>query len=186
MLMSRGEITFDDWDACVAAGACEGGRNDHGWGRGTRPVINVTWHQAASYASWLGSARGLTCRLPSEAEWELAARGGKATAFWWGDDPKPGMANCRDCNPKPVYGSTPSGTFPANPFGLWDMNGNVWEWTADCFDRQRDEADSAACESKTIKGGSWYYFSRNMRPEARAGNRAEAGSYNIGFRVACH
>lgn len=177
---SRAEITFDQWQACVAAGSCRGGQDDHGWGRGTRPVINVSWDDARAYAAWLSRTLGAVCRLPTEAEWEQAAAAGSGTAFWWGDTPAQGMANCRDCNSQPIYGSTPVGSFPANPWGLSDMNGNVWEWTADCW-----QPDAARCGQRVIKGGSWYYYSANSTTRARARNQPAQGSYNIGIRVVC-
>lgn len=174
---SRSEITFDQWQVCVTAGACRGGQDDHGWGRGTRPVINVNWADAHAYARWLSTVSGHSCRLPTEAEWEQAASGGSTTAYWWGDTPASGMANCRDCNPQPIYGSMPAGSFPANPYGLVDMNGNVWEWTEDCW--------NGACAQRVIKGGSWYYYSANATVRARSRNDAALGSYNIGVRVLC-
>jgi formylglycine-generating enzyme required for sulfatase activity len=181
LAFSRTEITFDQWRACVAAKACPGGQDDHGWGRGTRPVINVTWADANAYAAWLGRRLGRVCRLPSEAEWERAAAGGTETAFWWGDDHGTGMANCRDCAAVPPYGTTPAASFPANPFGLFDMNGNVWEWTADCWTPAAD----GTCPQRVIKGGSWYYYSANSTVRARSHNDARVGSYNIGIRVVC-
>mgnify|MGYP000983730905 CR=1 FL=1 len=178
--MTRSEVTFDQWEACVRAGGCPGGQDDHGWGRATRPVINVSWEGARRYATWLGGRLRRVCRLPTEAEWEAAAAAGTTSRFWWGDAVAEGMANCRDCGPEPVYGTLPAGSFPANPWGLVDMNGNVWEWTADCW-----TADAAACRDRVIKGGSWYYFSPNARTTARARNDARLGSYNIGVRVVC-
>jgi formylglycine-generating enzyme required for sulfatase activity len=179
LLVSRSEITFDQWQVCVAEGGCAGPKDDHGWGRGDRPVINVSWVEARAYAGWLSARSGLACRLPTEAEWERAAAAGSSTAFWWGDAHGTGMANCRDCNARPIYGSTPAGSFPANPWGLVDMNGNVWEWTEDCW------PGDAACAARVIKGGSWYYYSPNATVKARARNEAGQGSYNIGIRVVC-
>lgn len=175
--ISRSEITFDQWQACVADRACPGGQDDHGWGRGTRPIINITWGQAQAYAAWLSKRLKQPCRLPTEAEWERAARAGTTTAYWWGDQPGTGHANCRDCNAQPIYGSLPVGSYAANPWGLTDMNGNVWEWTADCGDQ--------SCNQKIIKGGSWYYYSANATAQARAKNDARLGSYNIGLRPVC-
>lgn len=178
LMVSRSEVTFDQWQGCVDDGACRGGQDDHGWGRGARPVINVSWEDARAYAAWLSVKAGRACRLPTEAEWEFAAAGGTATAFWWGDGHGNGMANCRDCNAAPIYGSKPAGSFPANPYGLVDLNGNVWEWTSDCW-------AGNACTQRVIKGGSWYYYSANATVRARARNDAGQGSYNIGIRVVC-
>jgi len=179
--LTRTEVTFDQWAACVADGACRGGQDDHGWGRGARPVINVTWDDAAAFAGWLGTRVGRLCRLPTEAEWEHAARAGTATAFWWGEQAGRGHANCRDClGPEPPYGTRPAASFPANPWGLFEMNGNVWEWTADCW-----TPEQSPCGARVIKGGSWYYFSGMSKAGARARNDPRLWSYNIGVRVLC-
>lgn len=181
LAMTRTEITFDQWQTCVADGACPGGQDDHGWGRGDRPVINVSRNDAEIYARWLAARIGRRCRLPTEREWEAAAAAGTSTRFWWGDQVSSGMANCRDCAPKPIYGTTPAGSFPPNPWNMVDLNGNVWEWTADCW-----KGAGADCRQGVIKGGSWYYYSANSQTRARAGNDIHLGSYNIGIRVACH
>lgn len=178
--ISRTEVTFDDWAACVEAGTCRNEPDDHGWGRGKRPVINITWAEANGYAAWLSRAARRTCRLPSEAEWELAARAGTTTEFWWGDDPHANLANCRDCGPEPIYGSLPVASFPANPFGLFDTHGNVWEWTADCW-----TPGQQPCIDRVIKGGSWYYYSPMAKTTARARNDGRSYSYNIGIRIVC-
>lgn len=184
--LTRTEITFDQWRACVADGVCRGGQDDHGWGRGRRPVINVSWGDAAAYAGWLGERLGRTCRLPTETEWEHAARAGTATAFWWGDQPGRGRANCRDClGETPPYGTRPVASFAANPWGLYDMNGNVWEWTASCSRPAADRDDGPQCQERVIKGGSWYYYSRMSRADSRAVNDSRQWSYNIGIRVLC-
>ena len=121
-------MSFDQWDACVADGGCDDYRpEDEGWGRGRRPVINVSWKDAQAYVRWLSEKTGQPYRLPSEAEWEYAARAGTTTLYSWGDDIAPENAN---------YGlrggrTTEVGTYPANP-GLYDMHGNVGEWVEDC------------------------------------------------------
>jgi formylglycine-generating enzyme required for sulfatase activity len=185
--IGRHEVTFDEWQKCVDDGACKGGIDDHGWGRGRRPVINVSWHDVDGFVRWLSAKSGRACRLPSEAEWEFAARAGTTTAFWWGDRVGDGKANCRDCVAGPPrYGSAEIGSFPANPWGLFDMNGNVWEWTNDCWTPSHDGAASAgSCQRRVIKGGAWYYYHSNARAAARAGNDARGGSYTIGFRPLC-
>ena len=186
--LSATEITFDQWQHCVDAGACRGGQDDHEWGRGARPVINVTWEDARAYAAWVGRSSGLTCRLPSEAEWEYAARAGTKTGFWWGETAGNGRLNCRDCLGKePPYGSRPAASFKPNPWGLFDMNGNVWEWTNDCWtpNHATPPSGDSSCRDKVIKGGSWYYFSAMSKASARAKNDATVWSYNIGVRVLC-
>ncbi|WP_096701741.1 SUMF1/EgtB/PvdO family nonheme iron enzyme [Magnetospirillum sp. 15-1] len=187
--LSATEVTFDEWQKCVAAKACKGGQDDHTWGRGKRPVINITWDDARAYAAWVGKSSGLTCRLPSEAEWEYAARAGTSTGYWWGEEAGNDRLNCRDCLGKePPYGSRPARSFPPNPWGLYEMNGNVWEWTADCWTPDHSSPAATgdnACRDKVVKGGSWYYFSAMSRASARAKNDAAVWSYNIGIRVLC-
>ncbi|WP_173982713.1 SUMF1/EgtB/PvdO family nonheme iron enzyme [Magnetospirillum sp. SS-4] len=184
------EVSFDQWQACADDGACRGGLDDHGWGRGERPAINMTWEEAAAFAAWVGRRSGLACRLPDEAEWEYAARAGTRTGFWWGDQTGDGNANCRDCSAAidHPYGSVPVASYPPNPWGLHDMNGNVWEWTRSCWTATHaapSGEDAATCRDRVIKGGSWYYFSTMSRASARARNDGRAWSYNIGLRVLC-
>lgn len=124
------EVTFAEWDACVADGGCDGHRpDDQGWGRGRQPVINVNWDDARQYVRWLSQKTGNNYRLLTETEWEYAARAGTTTAYPWGDEIGSGNANCNGCgsqwdNRQPA----PVGSFRANAFGLYDMNGNVCEW----------------------------------------------------------
>jgi formylglycine-generating enzyme required for sulfatase activity len=186
--LGRTEVTFDDWTRCVAAKACAKMPDDHGWGRGRRPVINVTLAEAAAYLAYLSRRTGKRYRLPTEAEWEYAARAGTATAYWWGNEPGSGQANCRECGSSFEHETAPAGSFPPNPFGLYDMNGNVWEWTADCWrpkhDAPPERSRDGTCPAHVVKGGSWYYFPPMSRPAARARNDVRTNSYNIGFRVA--
>ena len=128
------EITFSEWDACRRAGGCVHNPSDNGWGRENRPVVNVSWTDAQEYVRWLSKRTGKRYRLPSESEWEYAARGGTATRYHWGDDPGPNRANCNRCGDRLDASRTlPVGSFPPNPFGLFDMHGNVWEWVEDCL-----------------------------------------------------
>jgi formylglycine-generating enzyme required for sulfatase activity len=180
--MGRTEVTFDQWQACVADGTCRPIAEDHGWGRASRPAINITWDQAVDFTRWMSRKSGQSCRLPSEAEWEWAARAGSKTAYWWGDLPEKGRANCRDCLDEIPHATLPVGSFDPNPWGFADMNGNVWEWTADCW-LENQPKDS--CAKKIIKGGSWYHHSPNATAWARAGNDRSAWSYAVGLRVLC-
>lgn len=176
--LSATEITFDQWQVCVAEGACRSGQDDHGWGRQTRPVINVTYDDAAAYARWLGSRWQRPCRLPREDEWERAARADRATAYWWGDEIGTDHANCRHCGGEWDGKMTaPVGSFPANPYGLYDMEGNVWEWTTTCADD--------TCQRRIAKGGAWYYIPQQAKPTARTAQSANLWSYTVGFRVLC-
>jgi len=185
------EVTFDEWKACVAEQACGTKMpNDHDWGRGKRPVINITWTEATMYVAWLSKKTGHVYRLPSEAEWEYAARAGTITDFWWGDDIGVSKANCRNCGPEISHQSLPVNSFEPNPWGLYNVHGNVWEWTADCWNKTQDGAPSDGsarltgdCRQKVMRGGSWYYFSKNLRSPWRFKNDGRVKSYGIGLRV---
>lgn len=185
-LMGRTEVTFDQWSACVADGGCRDGRGDHGWGRGDRPVINVTFQDAMDYVGWLSDRTGRAYRLPDEDAWEWAARAGTTTAYWWGDTMQPGRANCRKCDNR--WGgrmSAPVASFPANPFGLHDMAGNLWEWTATCWnDNRAAPPEERDCTVRAAKGGAWYYIPSQARHANRAPHAEALRSYTVGFRVA--
>ncbi len=191
--IGRYEVTFAQWDACFATGGCRHRPDDHGWGRDDRPVINVSWHDAVEYAAWLATATGQPYRLPSEAEWEYAAKAGTGTARPWGDEVGEGLANCRGCGGDWNGASTaPVGRFPPNGFGLHDMLGNVWEDTADCWhaDYQGAPADGSAweggdCRRRVMRGGGWAVRPGYVRSANRHGadaNRRDS-AYG-GFRVA--
>lgn len=189
--MSQFEVTFDNWQACVDDGGCKATPDDHNWGRGDRPVINITWDDADTYVKWLSKITGATYRKPSEAEWEYVAKAGTDTEFFWGDEPGANMANCRNCESEwSKKGSAPVGSFKANPWGFYDMHGNIWEWMADCWNPNHEGAltDGTArqtgdCRQRVIRSGSWYYFSKNMRSSWRFKNDHRVRSYGIGMRV---
>lgn len=189
--MSKFEITFDEWAACVAADACDKDPDDHDWGRGARPVINISWEDAVAFTRYLSARTGHTYRLATEAEWEYAARAGTQTDFWWGDAPGEAFANCRHCGSKwDGHGSAPVGSFPPNPLGLHDMNGNVWEWTGDCWNANHQGAAedgsvraSGDCSRRVVRSGSWYYIPKLMAATSRDRHPANLWSYNIGLRV---
>jgi formylglycine-generating enzyme required for sulfatase activity len=140
--MGKYEVTFAEYDVYVFAARMEG-KEEHkdihlpgsqGWGRGCRPVINVSWEDAVAYAKWLSEQTGKRYRLPTEAEWGYAARAGSTTRFWWGDEVQQDgkvWANCLGCGSDWGLRTAPVGSFPANPFGLYDMAGNVDEWVED-------------------------------------------------------
>lgn len=191
------EVTFAEWDACVAAGGCGAHvPDDAGWGRGARPVINVSWDDANAYAAWLSQKTGLAYRLPSEAEWEYAARAGGAAPFHTGASIAPAQANFDGRYPYmgeagEVRGRTvPAGGFPANAFGLHDLHGNVWEWVADCWAESHDGAPEegaprgGACGRRVIKGGAWNTGAWRLRAGHRLGKPEAERSFAIGFRVA--
>ena len=187
------EVTFEEWDACVADGACGGHRpDDAGWGRESRPVMRVTWEAAQSYVAWLSAETGEEYRLPSEAEWEYAARAGTDTRYSWGDGIGSNRANCDGCGSEwDGERTAPVGSFPPNAWGLRDMHGNVYEWTEDCWhDYYRGApSDGSAwlsgdCRVRVYRGGSWYDHSSYLRAAVRSG-RSPGNRVNfVGFRVA--
>ncbi len=191
--VSQFELTFDEWDACIAHAICSYNPGDQGWGRGKRPVINVSWDDAQKYVVWLSNKTGKTYRLLSEAEWEYAARAGSSTAYAWGDDIGIGRANCDGCGSQWDNKQTaPVGSFSANTFGLYDMHGNVWEWVQDCFVNNYDGAGADAsprtngdCLRRVLRGGAWGTDPWNLRSTGRFGysSRHIRGS-TFGFRVA--
>lgn len=192
--LARYETTFAEWDACVAAGACRLGVSDIGLGRDRRPVILVTRQDAKDYADWLSSLTGKTYRLPSEAEWEYAARAGSGTRFPWGDEVGRGNANCEECGmPWEDPRTAPVGSFPANAFGIHDMVGNVYEWVADCGRESYDGAPSdgsvqepgdGECAWRMMRGGSWCSLPRASRPANRVRVPDAFHDIHVGFRVA--
>lgn len=190
--IGRTEVTWREYGACVADGACRGGQDDHGWGRGDRPVINVTLADAQAYAAWLSRRTGHAYRLPSEVEWEWAARAGSTTLYPWGEAMEPGRANCRGCDGPIVEhgGSFEVGRYPPNAWGLLDMQGNVWEMTLDCWSEDGAPSGDQApwlpdpeCRDRVMRGGAWYYVPRLSASAARARNAADVWSYVVGFRV---
>lgn len=192
------EVTFEQWDTCVADGGCDHRPDDEGWGRGRRPVIYVNMPDVRQYTDWLSQRTGETYRLPSEAEWEYATRAGTTTPFHFGSTISPVQANF---NGSYVYGggaigvdrqqSVPVGSFPANGFGLHDMHGNVWEWVEDCSSPTYDGAPvdgtawlTAGCEMHVIRSGSSHYGPGLLRSANRIGVSPDHRVLYYGFRVA--
>jgi len=190
-LIGTHEVTFDEYDAYVRA---TGARrpSDFGHGRGRQPVVDVSWPDAVSYIGWLSRRTGHRYRLPTEAEWEYAARGGTVTAYWWGVAPMHGRAVCFDCGTRwDRRGPAPVGSFPANPFGLHDTAGNVAEWVADCYrpGYRNAPADGRAlemsgCAERVARGGSWRTPVRSLRSGRRGSFPPDTRNAMIGFRVA--
>jgi formylglycine-generating enzyme required for sulfatase activity len=185
------EVTFDEWDFCVAEGGCKYRPSDRGWGRGQRPVIDVSWSDTKVFLSWLSRKTGQNYRLPSEAEWEFVARSGAATPFSWGSVAKSGQANCEDCGPTPARRTLPSGSFQPNAFGVFDMAGNAAEWVEDCWNESYRGApkDGSAwrrgqCELRVIRGGAFSNNANAVRPAARFRYDYDVRYYTNGFRVA--
>ena len=189
------EVTFAQWDACHRAGGCSHRADDQGWGRGTRPVVDVSWDDAQEYVRWLSGETGRAYRLPSEAEWEYAARAGTTGLFWWGDAVGQGRANCDRCGSRWDGRQTaPVGSFAANAFGLHDVHGNVWERVQDCRNDDYVGApsdgsawESGNCNARGVRGGGW----KSIPLVMRAANRAwvwppssRVFDAETGFRVA--
>ncbi len=201
------EVTFEEWDACVDAGGCGGYvPDDKGWGRGKRPVINVSWNDAQAYVQWLSNKTGAEYHLLSESEWEYVARAGTNTARYWGES---SSAQCRYANGAdeaarryhnnwPVeacddghYHTAPVGTYTANAFGLCDVLGNVWEWTQDCWNDNYSNVSgdgsarkSGDCSMRVLRGGSYVSGPRFLRSAYRIGETSELRDGGLGFRVA--
>ena len=186
------EVTFKEWNACVDAGECRHRPDDHGWGTGDRPVINVSWEDAQSYLGWLNRLTNETYRLPSEAEWEYAARADEETRYSFGEKIGKNKANCRDSHCDDNFAKTsPVGSFPPNAFGLHDVHGNVWEWTADSWQAGYWEtpSDGSSWNSseetkRVVRGGSWSSGSEDLRSANRWANYPSNRLNHIGFRVA--
>ncbi len=196
------EVMFHEYDRFATAT----GRalpSDQGWGRGRRPVVNVAWRDAVAYADWLSKQTGARYRLPTEAEWEYAARAGVGASRYWGDDPDQGCAyaNAADLDGKQVFlgwtvmkcrdgqvYTAPVGSYRDNDFGLHDMLGNVLEWTCSLYDKEVP-APVQRCEEPAedrqfvVRGGSWNDEPRNVRLADRHRNRPEFQDYFLGFRL---
>ena len=190
--LGKYEVTFDEWDACLAAGGCEHEPDDRGWGRGDRPVMNVSWEDVKQYCGWLAKKTDQNYRLPSEAEWEYAARAGTETAYFWGNEVGKNQANCDGCGSEWDDKETaPVGRFAANPFGLYDMHGNVWEWVEDTWHRSYQNAPTggsawidAASGFRVLRGGSWVHDAQSARSAFRGWNAPGNRGVSLGFRCA--
>ena len=197
--IAKFEVTVAQWRACVSDGGCKHVPQD-GNRRGTYPVVNVSWHDAKSYAAWLSKKTGQRYRLPSEAEWEFAARAGTSTPFWWGAQSDASRA--RFDLEKPYGGPSPVksgfthadrvGTLGSNPFGVADMNGNAGEWVEDCYHPTYHGAPadqsawSDACSAdgtRAWRGGSFKHSGTDLRAASRGREIADGRLYFIGFRV---
>lgn len=192
--MSETEITFKQYDAYAAATG-KPKPEDEGWGRDSRPVINVSWDDTQGYVKWLSAnnPQGLQCRLPSEAEWEYAARANSYTHYSWGNEIGRNRANCNGCGSRWNSKQTaPVGRFAANAFGLKDMHGNVYEWIQDCWhsDYQGAPVDGSAweggqCSSRVLRGGSWFNSPHNLRSAYRLSYDPDSRFSPLGFRIVC-
>jgi formylglycine-generating enzyme required for sulfatase activity/class 3 adenylate cyclase len=181
--ISKFPITVREWNSCVAAKGCTyvlTGKDD-------APVSNLSWADAQQFVEWLSKVTQKSFRLPSEAEWEYAARGGTRTKFWWGDQLQANTANCKGCD-QPYDASQPLkvGSFKPNPFGLYDMGGNIHQWVADCWHKNYQGAPSDGspwvdndCLSHVMRSGSWKNDPSYVRPSSR-------DQYDTGVRYPTH
>lgn len=210
--IGRFEVTFAQWDACVAAGACPAASDDEA-GRGDRPVYNVNWSDAQAYVKWLSAQTGKAYRLPAESEWEYAARAGTQTPWFWGpaEDSAGSTRACtfanthdetsKEAHPMYVWSNhkctdgfpeaAPVGRFKPNPFGLHDMLGNLREWVQDCHHGGYKGApadgsawDEAQCEKRIVRGGAWIDGASTTRSAYRHPEDPAYRNYQVGFRVA--
>lgn len=188
--IGRTEVTVEQWNACVEAGACP--RVTEAARAPNTPARDISWDDAQLYVKWLTKVSGKPYRLPTEAEWEFAARGGTSTRYWWGDDMRRGSANCKDCgDPWKADAPAPVASFAANAFGLHDMNGSVWEWVEDCWHSSYKNAPADArawtesfCPVHVIRGGSWRDGASYMPATTRFKYDGSVRHSQNGFRVA--
>ena len=196
------EITMEQWDLCVSEGGCGTRPRDNGWGRGARPVIMVSWNDTQEFIAWLNQRTGQGYSLPSESQWEYVARAGEESD-WLGGDP---AQLCRfgnvagsesgfrwqhdDCADGAAMETLPVGSLEPNAFGLYDVIGNVAEWTLDCMNLSYLDApaDGSAwgrgiCSSRMTRGGSWFTGTREVRLPARFNLKNGDRNDFTGFRV---
>ena len=183
------EITLGEWDACLREGGC---RYSPESSDPSLPISNISWDDAQAYVRWLSNKTGFDYRLPSEAEWEYAARAGSDTVYWWGDEPGQNQANCKDCGSQwSGKEAAPVGSFEANPFGLYDVHGNLWEWTADCWNNNYKGAPTDGsvwtkgdCIARVLRSGAWQLDADYMRAARRSKYDRDVRYHLNGLRVA--
>lgn len=185
--MGKFEVTFAQWDACLAGGGCNGySPPDQGWGRGDRPVTHISWNDAHAYLTWLNQqAGGSRYRLATEAEWEYAARSGTGDAYAFGPRVTATQATFEERQ------TTPAGAHAANAFGLADLHGNAAEWVEDCYASSYDRAPvdgaavhDSACTRRVFRGGGYADEVRHLRAAARQSAASDQRRPGVGFRVA--
>src|SRR6266478_7365277 len=195
--VGRFAISFDEWDACLADSGCGGNKgDDKGFGRGRMPAQGINFEAAKSYLAWLSNKVGRTYRLPSESEREYFTRAGTTTPFWFGNTVTAQLANYQASTP---YGSGPHGpdskgpavvdSYAPNPFGLYQVHGNVFEWTEDCFNKRYTEdtpTDGSPwlegdCHKRILRGGRWNWSANMLRSGDREDSIVDGGGFS--FRV---
>ncbi len=188
--MGKYAVTFAEYD-CFIDDVDGPVPSDQGWGRGKRPVINVSWSNATAYAQWLSQKTGKHYRLPTEAEWEYAARAGTTTAYYWGNEIGVNHANCDGCGSLWDKRQTARvGSFAPNPWGLYDMLGNVWQWTCSAYDKDYNGGEREECASnndakswRSLRGGSWFSGPLRLRAAYRLGGLPDYRASGMGFRL---
>jgi formylglycine-generating enzyme required for sulfatase activity len=201
--VSRYQVTFAEWDACFARGGCDYSPGDQDWGRGKRPVLNVSWFHAKQYVDWLSKETGRSYMLLSEAEYEYAARAGTETAYHWGHKIGRNNANCDGCGSQwDDLRTAPVGSFRPNAFGLYDMNGNLFAWVDDCWHATYEgepptdgSSWTTACSEAAreqgagtqkwhvVRGGSYINYPAGLRAAHRRGYSPQYTVSYIGFRI---
>jgi formylglycine-generating enzyme required for sulfatase activity len=189
--IGRYPVTFEEYDLfCERTGRRK--PDDEGWGRGRRPVVNVSWRDATDYSQWLSEQTGAKYRLPTNSEFEYAARAGVESRYPWGNELGRDQAVCAGCGSMwDSAHAAPVGRFPANAFGLHDMSGNVWQWVQDCWDIDYKSAPldggpylaEGSCDKRIVRGGSWTYPARETRVANRWRDFSVRPSDDTGFRV---
>ena len=200
--VGRFAVTFAEWDACVSEGGCRGYvPSDRGWGHGRQPVINLRWDDAKVYVKWLSNKTGKSYRLLSEAEREYVTRAGTTTPFWWGSSISTDQAKYDGTYPYPLIGhglvglyrekTVPVDSFAPNPWGLYQVHGNLYEWVEDCWHGNYlgAPADGSAwvtgdCNRNVLRGGAWNFASWQLRSAARGSVASAVGLGPVGLRVA--
>ena len=184
------EVTYEEWDACIAEGGCKQRPDDRGLGRARRPVTDIDWDDAKGYTAWLSQRTGHAYRLPTESEWEYVARAGTTTSYPWGRTVEKDRANCIGCTSDPVKRAIDTGSFQPNAFGIYDMAGNAAEWVEDCWNDNYRGAptDGSAwtkplCRERVLRGGSFNNDPRYLRSAARFKYDHDVRFYTNGFRV---
>ena len=187
LMMGKYPVTVREWNACASAKACALAAT----GADDAPVSNVSWKDARQYVGWLAAVTGKRYRLPTEAEWEYAARAGTQTRFWWGERMQSGKAACKDCGQSTLDAPIAVGAFGQNGFGLYDMGGTIGQWVEDCWHKnyQGAPADgsawtSAECTAHVVRSGSWKNNASYARPSNRDSYDANVRYPTHGLRVA--
>ena len=189
--LAKYELTVGQWQACIDAGGCQSMPNMQD-ATANSPIHNVSWNEVQGYLKWLRKVTGQAYRLPSEAEWEYAARAGTKTRYWWGEAVGTGNADCDGCGGKwDRKAPLPVGSYAPNPFGLYDMSGGVMEWVADCWnpDHNHAPADGGArtdgdCSQRVLRGGSWRHDQSYSTVTSRLSYDASVRYYTNGVRLA--